>query len=108
MVVEWGTVIAILVPVAGLVGGAFRVLDGRLTRIDRRAEERHKDLEHRVEERHKDLKYRAEERHKDLELRAEERYKALELRAEERHKDLVTLIRGYHPTVSAHDPGMGP
>ena len=44
MVVEWGTVIAILVPVAGLVGGAFRVLDGRLTRIDRRAEERYKDL----------------------------------------------------------------
>ena len=36
MVVEWGTVIAILVPVAGLVTGVFRVLDGRLTRIDRR------------------------------------------------------------------------
>ena len=38
VVVEWGTVIAILVPVAGLVTGVFRVLDGRLTRIDRRAE----------------------------------------------------------------------
>ena len=44
MVVEWGTEIAILVPVAGLVAGVFRVLDGRLTRIDRRAEDRHKDL----------------------------------------------------------------
>ena len=64
VVVEWGTVIAILVPVAGLVAGVFRVLDGRLTRIDRRAEDR--------------------------------------------HKHLVRLIRGYHPSVSAHsDPGMG-
>ena len=44
VVVEWGTVIAILVPVAGLVTGVFRVLDSRLTLIDRRAEDRHKDL----------------------------------------------------------------
>lgn len=44
MVVEWGTVLAILVPVTGLVAGVFRVLDARLTRIDRRAEERHKDV----------------------------------------------------------------
>ena len=64
VVVEWGTVIAILVPVAGLVAGVFRVLDGRLTRIDRRAEGR--------------------------------------------HEDLVRLIRGYPPSVSAHsDPEIG-
>lgn len=64
MVVEWGTVLAILVPVAELVARVFRVLDRGLTRIDRRAEDR--------------------------------------------HKDLVRLIRGYHPSVSAHsDPGMG-
>lgn len=44
MVVEWGTVLAILVPVTGLVAGVFRVLDARLTCIDRRAEERHKDV----------------------------------------------------------------
>ena len=44
MLVEWGTVVAILVPVAGLVGGAFRVLDRRLTRIDHQGEERYRDL----------------------------------------------------------------
>ena len=55
MVVEWGTVIAVLVPVAGLVGVAFRVLDGRLTRIDHRAEERYKEFDHRAEERYTNL-----------------------------------------------------
>ena len=74
VVVEWGTVIAILVPVAGLVASVFRVLDGRLTRIDRRAEDRFKEFERR---------------------------------AEERYQDLVTLIRGYHPSVPSHsDPGV--
>ena len=109
MVVEWGTVIAILVPVAGLVGGAFRVLDGRLTRIDHRAEERYKEFDRRAEERYTELDRRAEERYNELDRRAEERYNESDRRAEERYTNLVTLIRNYHPSVPAHsDPGTGP
>ncbi|MCY4371839.1 MAG: hypothetical protein OXF41_21015 [bacterium] len=48
MVIEWGTAIATLVPVAGLVDGVFRVLDGRLTGTDRRAKERYTESDHRA------------------------------------------------------------